>query len=185
VVFAASASKGWTLTGKNSPKQVDYVGCETVAKVAVEEKVPRVVVISSAYVTRPFHPIAFLLSAMFGRIMQWKRKGELATIAQTRGSPSTTYTIVRPGGLKNDPPLGRDWVRVGQGDNLGGAITRADVAAISVEAIFSDKAKNKVFEVVNFKSKPTTRDSWEDAFVNLEEGDGATNPNAFFEKEEL
>lgn len=133
VVFAASASKGWNWRQELTPRYVDYLGCKTVARVAVEEKVPRVVIVSSAFVTRPYHPVALLLSTLFGRIMYWKRQGELAAIEYTKSSPSTSYTVVRPGGLQDNPPKGKDWIRIGQGDNLSGAITRADVAMVTVK----------------------------------------------------
>ena len=76
VVFAASASQGWSLRGDNTPKHVDYEGCVLVAKAAVGAKVPKLAIISSAFVARPFHPIALMLSILFGRVMQWKRKGK-------------------------------------------------------------------------------------------------------------
>ncbi|OKY78941.1 MAG: Protein YbjT containing NAD(P)-binding and DUF2867 domain [Candidatus Methanohalarchaeum thermophilum] len=58
------------------------------------------------------------------------------------------YTIVRPGRLVNDPPTGE--VLLGEGGKtVMGEITRGDVAKVLVNSLFSEKAKNKTFEIVN------------------------------------
>ena len=117
VIFAASASEGWSWTSTNTPRYVDYDGLQKVTASAVRNRVSRVLVVSSVYVSRPYHPIAVLLSALRGRIMHWKRLGELACIAETAKPESvTSYTIVRPGGLNNEPGKGLSWVAVGQGE---------------------------------------------------------------------
>jgi hypothetical protein len=52
-----------------------------------------------------------------------------------------------------------------QGDNVLGWIPREDVAAVLVESIFKDGAKNKTFEVINDDSLPV--DAWRDEFDSL------------------
>jgi len=57
------------------------------------------------------------------------------------------YTIVRSGGLNNDPPVNA--VKVGRGDTLQGRITRSDVAQVLVQALLQPEARNQVVEIVN------------------------------------
>ncbi|MHB8625300.1 MAG: SDR family oxidoreductase [Aggregatilineales bacterium] len=76
------------------------------------------------------------------QILWIKRKAELYVMR----SP-LTYTIVRPGGLTNDPPMNA--VKVGRGDTLQGRITRADVAQVLVQALLQPEARNQAVEIVN------------------------------------
>jgi uncharacterized protein YbjT (DUF2867 family) len=63
-------------------------------------------------------------------------------------SSGVPYTIVRPGGLTDDPPTGE--VVVGEGgDTVSGQIPRADVARLMVAALSSPDARNRTFEVVS------------------------------------
>lgn len=183
VIFAASASQGWSLTGTNTPYYVDYLGCKKVAEVAVKNKVPRLVIISSAFVTRPYHPIALLLSTMFGRIMQHKRSGELAAVDACKGS-ATTYTIIRPGGLNNKQAQGLDWMKIGQGDAINGLISREDVAAVTIASLGNEKTKNTVFELVAYKEADLPKGverkgDWSKLFQYLKTNDGAHDPSFY------
>merc|ERR1712187_478631 len=56
------------------------------------------------------------------------------------------YTVVRPGGLTRDAPLGVSAVELNQGDDKSGRISRADVAAICVESVESAAAFDTTFE---------------------------------------
>ena len=57
------------------------------------------------------------------------------------------YTIVRPGGLKADPPTGALYVAPENSLNAG-EVSRDLVADVAVAAVFDAKAKNKVVEIV-------------------------------------
>ena len=63
------------------------------------------------------------------------------------------YTIVRPGGLINSPG-GETEVVFAQGDGAAGAIPRADVARVCVEALETQDALNKTFEINSGKQPP-------------------------------
>lgn len=52
------------------------------------------------------------------------------------------WTIIRPGGLKNDPPTGSGVLTTDK--SIFGAINREDVADLVVKALFSDNANGKV-----------------------------------------
>ena len=56
------------------------------------------------------------------------------------------YTVVRPGGLTKDPPLGVAAVELNQGDTKSGRIARSDVAAICIESLASPAAFDTTFE---------------------------------------
>ena len=60
------------------------------------------------------------------------------------------YTVVRPGGLTRDPPLGVSAVELNQGDTKSGRIARSDVAAICIESLESADAFDTTFEVSAF-----------------------------------
>ena len=52
------------------------------------------------------------------------------------------YTIVRPGGLKNEPATGKSIST--ENPNICRAINRKDVASSVVKVLFSEKADGKV-----------------------------------------
>jgi len=56
------------------------------------------------------------------------------------------YTVVRPGGLSEEPARGPSALELNQGDETSGRISRDDVAAICVESITREDAKNVTFE---------------------------------------
>jgi uncharacterized protein YbjT (DUF2867 family) len=122
----------------NSPEKVDYEGVRNLAAAAKAAGVKHYVQVSSLGVTHPNHPLN-----RFGKVMEWKLKGEDALRAS--GVP---YTIVRPGGL-GDGPGGKVGIRVGQGDTMAsGEIQRADVATVCVQALGNPDAVGKTFEIV-------------------------------------
>jgi len=178
VIFAVTATPESVSALKRAPKEntaeaVDNLGLTNVAQKAGEHAVERLIIISQAGVTRPV--VSSLNKALsgpwgqMGKAMQWnilkqKRLGELAAIREcreTRGE--TTYTIIRPGSLGNSTYEGSwgvspDSVRTSIGDNLEGnvAISRAEVAAIAVEAIFTAAAINRVVEVRKQRQSDTS-----------------------------
>jgi hypothetical protein len=56
------------------------------------------------------------------------------------------YTIIRPGGLTLDPPVGAVNLELNQGDKFSGRLPRADVAELCVAAIDSQAAFDTTFE---------------------------------------
>jgi uncharacterized protein YbjT (DUF2867 family) len=59
-----------------------------------------------------------------------------------------SYTVIRPGRLLHDAGGARAWT-VGQGDRMssGGGISRADVAAVAIAALFDDAAHRVTLEI--------------------------------------
>jgi Nucleoside-diphosphate-sugar epimerases len=137
VIFAASASKAG-----GTPAAVDNLGLVNVAKACIDQKIPHLVIVSSGAVTKPESPVYKFLN-LFGNIMEEKIKGEdrvrnmyqkeLSQGTSTTGIGTTTYTILRPGGLTEESVRGVQALELNQGDTKSGRISRADVAALCVE----------------------------------------------------
>ena len=123
----------------NTPEKVDYEGARNLAEAASAAGVGHYVLVSSRGVTDDDH----YLNRMFNNVMLWKRRGEEAVAAS--GIP---YTIVRPGGLSDDPG-GVQTIIFEQGDTRSQGIwnTRADVARVCVAALKHEAARNKIFEI--------------------------------------
>jgi uncharacterized protein YbjT (DUF2867 family) len=132
VIFAASASKQG-----GAPAAVDNAGLVNVAEACLAGGVPRLVVSSGA---------VYLFLNVFGKIMEEKIKGEDAVRRLYASSASCAYTVVRPGGLTEEAPKGVALLELNQGDTKSGRIARADVAAICVESLAADAAKDATFE---------------------------------------
>lgn len=124
----------------NSPEAVDYRGVRNLVEAAVASgSVEQFVLVSSMGITQPTHP----LNRFANNILLWKGLGENAL----RFS-GLAYTIVRPGGLI-DEPGGQGAILVGQGDTMAqGRIPRADVARVSVAALGREAAVRRTFEIV-------------------------------------
>jgi uncharacterized protein YbjT (DUF2867 family) len=89
----------------------------------------------------------------------WKKQAE--EYLQKSG---LTYTIVRPGGLKNEDNT--DAVVMSSADTLfDGSIPRTKVAQTCVEALFSPSAHNKIVEIVAKADAPAK--SFDDLFVGV------------------
>jgi uncharacterized protein YbjT (DUF2867 family) len=129
---------GSRATSGGNPEKVDYEGVRNLVEAARAGGIEHFVLVSSIGVTDPNHPIN-----RFGNVMTWKLRGEDVL----RGS-GLTYTIVRPGGLV-DEPGGRKGVRFAQGDTLSGRVTRADTATACIQALTQHGARNTTFEMIN------------------------------------
>ncbi|MEO1637270.1 MAG: NAD(P)H-binding protein, partial [Cyanobacteria bacterium J06631_9] len=83
---------------------------------------------------------------LFWGILYWKRQAE--DYLKQSGVP---YTIVRPGGLKNE--TNSDAIVMSSADTLfEGSIPREKVAQVCVEALSQPAAKNRVVEIVTSES---------------------------------
>ena len=143
--------------GPNSPEYVDYGGVRNLADVAKEFEVKHFVLVSSMGVTQQDH----FLNKVRGNVLIWKFLGE----EHLRRS-GLNYTIVRPSGLQNMPG-GVMSIELLQGDDPAkqGLVTRADVAAVTIEALSNEGAVNKTFEITNGDVNP--EDNWPDRLADL------------------
>ena len=121
---------------------VDGVGVENLARAAAEEGVDRVSLVSSLGVGDSKARAPRLLRLFLFRVLRAKERGE-----QSLREAAVPHTILRPGGLTDDPATGD--VLVGEGgDTVGGTIPRADVARLLVDALWTPAAADRTFEVV-------------------------------------
>ncbi|MEB3124010.1 MAG: SDR family oxidoreductase [Snowella sp.] len=140
VISAAGARPSMDLTG---PFKVDYLGTRNLVDVAKTSGVEQFVLVSSLCVSNLLHPLN-----LFGLILVWKQWGE--NYLRQSGVP---YTIVRPGGLKNDNNA--EAIVMSSADTLfEGSIPRQKVAEVCVESLFLPAAKNKIVEIVTKPEAP-------------------------------
>jgi uncharacterized protein YbjT (DUF2867 family) len=135
VVFCATgASPSLNPLG---PYQVDYEGTKNLVNVAKAAQVEHFVMVSFLCTSQLFHPLN-----LFWLILVWKQQAE-----QYLQNSGLTYTIVRPGGLKNieeSLPL-----VMSKSDTLfEGSISRTQVAQVCVEALTYTTAHNQIVEIV-------------------------------------
>lgn len=135
LLCATGAAPGFDPT---APYKVDYEGTKNLVDAAKAKGIEHFVLVSSIGASQFFHPLN-----LFWLILFWKKQAE--DYIQKSG---LTYTIVRPGGLKDeDNP---DSVVMYNADtlSLSGSISRLKVAQICVEALSQPAARNKIVEVI-------------------------------------
>jgi uncharacterized protein YbjT (DUF2867 family) len=134
VLCATGASPSLNPLG---PYQVDYEGTKNLVDAANTSQIKHFVLVSSLCTSQLFHPLN-----LFWLILVWKQKAE-----QYLQGSGLTYTIVRPGGLKNTEELFP--IVMSKADTLfEGSIPRTQVAQVCVEALSLANAQNKIVEVV-------------------------------------
>jgi uncharacterized protein YbjT (DUF2867 family) len=135
LLSATGARPSFDPTG---PYQVDYEGTKNLVDVAKEVGIDQVVMVSSLCVSRFFHPLN-----LFFLILYWKQQAE--AYLQASG---LTYTIVRPGGLKDDDTDPRPLIMAPADTLFEGSVPRLKVAEVCVEALYVPQARNKIVEIV-------------------------------------
>ena len=134
LLCATGAKPSFDPTG---PYKVDLEGTKNLIDAAKAKEIQQFVFVSSLCVSQLFHPLN-----LFWLILVWKKQAE--EYLQKSG---LSYTIVRPGGLKNEDNL--EPVLMSSADTLfDGSIPRTKVALVCVEALFEPAAKNKIVEIV-------------------------------------
>ncbi|NEO81859.1 NAD(P)H-binding protein [Moorena sp. SIO4G3] len=137
-----------------APYKVDYEGTKNLVDAAKQKGVEHFVLVSSLCVSQFFHPLN-----LFWLILVWKKQAE--EYIQKSG---LTYTIVRPGGLRNED--NSDPIVMSGADTLfEGSIPRTKVAEVCVEALSEPEARNKIVEVVSSAEAPDQ--SWEQLFYDV------------------
>ncbi|MDZ8262014.1 NAD(P)H-binding protein [Nostoc sp. ChiQUE01b] len=134
VLVATGAKPSFDPTG---PYKVDFEGTKNLVDAAKAKGIEHFILVSSLCTSRLFHPLN-----LFWLILLWKKQAE--EYIQKSG---LTYTIVRPGGLKNED--NSDHIVMQSADTLfDGSIPRQKVAQVAVEALFEADARNKIVEIV-------------------------------------
>ncbi|MBF2007397.1 NAD(P)H-binding protein [Chlorogloeopsis fritschii PCC 9212] len=134
LLCATGAKPSFDPTG---PYKVDYEGTKNLVDAAKAKGIEHFVLVSSLAASQFFHPLN-----LFWLILVWKKQAE--EYIQKSG---LTYTIVRPGGLKNED--NSNHIVMQSADTLfEGSIPRQKVAQVCVEALFEPTARNKIVEIV-------------------------------------
>ncbi len=140
-VICALGSSSYS--GESSPGEVDRDGVKRLVDEASRAGVRHFGLVSSMAVTRWYHPLNLFAGVL---LKKWEAEEHLREIFSRDGR---SYTIVRPGGLKDGEPL-QHRLHLDIGDKLwSGWINRADVAELLVLSLWLERAKNKTFEVIN------------------------------------
>lgn len=138
-----SALGSSSVTGESSPGDVDRDGVKRLVDEAAKAGVKHFALVSSLAVTKWYHPLN-----LFGGVLlkKWEAEEHVRAVFTKE---ARSYTIVRPGGLKDGEPLCHK-LHIDTGDRLwNGFINRSDVAELLVLSLWLDKAKNRTFEVVS------------------------------------
>ncbi|HYJ21723.1 MAG TPA: SDR family oxidoreductase [Solirubrobacterales bacterium] len=134
IVFAAGAGPG---SGAERKWTLDYGGAVKLIEAARAEGVRRYLMVSSMGAGNP--PAEG--GDVFGEYLRAKAKADQALAAS-----GLDYTIVRPGGLTDEPPNGLVTI----GNELDrGQIPRADVATVLGAALPARHAIGKTFELIS------------------------------------
>lgn len=151
LLCATGASPSLDPTG---PYQVDFQGTKNLVDVAKQSEIEHFVIVSSLCVSKLFHPLN-----LFWLVLYWKKQAE--EYIQQSG---LTYTIVRPGGLKNEDNADR--IIMSSADTLfDGSIPRPKVAQVCIESLVEPAAKNKIVEIV--ANPEAEAKSWEQLFTSV------------------
>jgi uncharacterized protein YbjT (DUF2867 family) len=135
LLSATGAAPSFDPTG---PYKVDYEGTKNLVDTAKQANIEQIVMVSSLCVSKLFHPLN-----LFWGVLYWKQQAE--DYLKNSGVP---YTIVRPGGLKNED--NDQAIVMSAADTLfEGSIPRHKVAQVCAEALSQPAAKNKVVEIVS------------------------------------
>ncbi len=135
LVCATGARPSLDPTG---PYQVDYEGTKNLVDTAKAAGIEHFVMVSSLCVSKFFHPLN-----LFWLVLYWKKQAE--AYLQRSG---LTFTIVRPGGLKNEDDDPRPLVMAPADTLFEGSLPRLKVAEVCVEALFEPAARNRIVEIV-------------------------------------
>ncbi|MEL6469342.1 MAG: SDR family oxidoreductase [Cyanobacteria bacterium J06623_4] len=134
LISATGAAPSLDPTG---PYKVDYEGNKNLVNAAKAARIDHFVMVSSLCVSRLFHPLN-----LFWGILYWKKQSE-----DYLKQSDLPYTIVRPGGLRNED--NDQAIVMSAADTLfEGSIPREKVAQVCVDALSQPAAKNKVVEIV-------------------------------------
>jgi uncharacterized protein YbjT (DUF2867 family) len=131
VVFAAGAGSG---SGPARKLTVDYGGAVKSVDAAIAKEIRRFVIVSAMGVNHP---------ESWSEEMKpyYEAKADADKFVAESG---LDYTIVRPGGLTDDPGTGR--VSVEGGDS--GSVPRDDVALVLAEVLTADNTIGKAFDLI-------------------------------------
>ncbi len=130
------------------PSAIDRDGVKRLATLAKEHGIKKFILISSLAVTKPEHPMN-----KYGQVLTMKLEGE-NELRKLYSEAEYSYTVLRPGGLIDGPPLMHNLI-FDIGDKIAtGIIDRSDVAEAAVISLFTPEAHNLTFELIQSEAAP-------------------------------
>jgi nucleoside-diphosphate-sugar epimerase len=133
VVFAAGAGPG---SGPARKRTVDYGGAVELMEAALSHDIRRYVIVSAIGANHPERWTDEMRP-------YYEAKAEADKAVSESG---LDYTIVRPGGLTDEPGSGR--VQIAEQLETGGSVSRDDVAAVIAEVLVADNTIGKSFDLL-------------------------------------
>ena len=134
VVFAAGAGAG---SGPARKQTVDYGGAVSLVEAAQTHEIRRYVIVSALGANHPER-----WSEEMRPYYEAKAAADKAVVES-----GLDYTIVRPGGLTDDP--GNGLVEAAESLDHSGSIPRDDVALVLAEVLHADNTIGKGFDVIS------------------------------------
>ena len=133
VVFAAGAGPG---SGPARKHTVDYGGAVKSVDAAIAKEIRRFVIVSAIGANHP---------ERWSEDMKpyYEAKADADKFVAESG---LDYTVVRPGGLTDDPGMGK--VQVAEQLKTGGSVTRDDVALVIAECLTAENTIGKDFDLL-------------------------------------
>ncbi len=145
--------------GNDGADAVDNRGTVNLLDAMKRVGADRIVIVTSMLINQPLNPFSLMMKP-FGDILTMKDKAEKAVRAS-----GLRYTIVRPGGLTNQPPFQKG-IKIAPADALSsGSISRADVAEVCVQALWTATASGKTLEIVSDETAPVS--DWKAFFASV------------------
>jgi len=139
LIIATGARASLDLTG---PARVDALGVYRQLESCKRVGIKRVILVSSLCTGKFLHPLN-----LFGLILIWKKVGE-----NLLKNPFFDWTIIRPGGLKEDEIIDDQNVLYSSIDRqTEGSIPRRLVAKCCIDAIKDKNSINKTKEITSSK----------------------------------
>ena len=139
LIIATGARATIDLTG---PARVDALGVFRQLESCKRVGIKRVILVSSLCTGKLLHPLN-----LFGLILLWKKLGE-----NLLKSKQFDWTIIRPGGLKEDESLENENIYYSKIDTqVKGSIPRRLVAKSCINALQDINSINKTIEITSSK----------------------------------
>ena len=137
LIIATGARASIDLTG---PAKVDALGVYRQIQSCKRNGVKRIILVSSLCTGKFFHPLN-----LFGLILIWKKIGE-----NFLKSSGLEWTIIRPGGLKEDEDFKNQNILYSKIDSQSrGSIPRRLVAKCCIDALKNKNSINKTVEITS------------------------------------
>lgn len=131
-----------TIGGKPTDgERADFKGNKSLIDAAVKAGAKKFILVTSIGTGESAPALPLQALETLGPVLAEKEQAENHLIAS-----GLTYTIMRPGGLRSEPPKGEGVLT--ENPLIAGTIHRADVADLVCRCLISEKANNKVLSAV-------------------------------------